>query len=1242
MARQVPKAQLFPLLELRANQLLWQNDTGVRLRRQFELEERHVQGAGVVGQPELVRAQFVWQPQGQDDEITEDDLLRITQGYLATLTTRRFRQRNIPNAPLYTQVQIVVRNLRADGRWSTYRYMIPLLMPMDIFPVGSVLVDLHQHVHDAYMYFADQLNAEGSDPDVLDVLNLRQVTLYVTFTRTASDGILTYHTANVQPLVGVLVAARRYTEVTLTLGRNPEWILTTYNRNQVVPGLALVRITPYLPMGGCKDYVQDILDLSVIGRHRPDEHVPPLKRRRGNSIGVQVDLNNMRVWCPNVKNNNCFFACVKHACALEASKDNSIQSPAATERIDTWRKRMGIPNNKMISFQHIDMFVRRIFRRTIHVFDEHGKLMAEIVPDYQDGQPPFEFVLFREHYFVLLDRTLTRYHCDLCGRRNLKTLENHKCGVNRAKFFQLKKKKVVQFLDTISDQDLPVPAHVLSTLEKWPNMLFFDFETFFDGTGHRVYAVGCLHWNENSEETYFSFYGEPALENFIMFLEHEYERNQSLTLVSYNGAGFDHYFILEHHIRSLTTPEGFLLSRGRLLQVNFWGHKCLDLYNFLGPSSLDANCAAYQVPVRKHVFPHLFPRSFDDVTYKGPVLADEHYPEKMRDDVRKWKATLEQGYVFDFEKESEFYLQRDVECLMELSKRFLKSVWTEFHIYLPNYLTLSQMAFDLWRQTLDKSWSLPLPIEEPFYNAINAATYGGRCHFVKRFYRSAQPDFTPYAEIDDYLIDLDVVSLYPASMRNHLYPVGNYVHWHDVRSVQTWTEKFNSGCPMPLAIWRVSVECPKHFIVSPLPKKHDERKTTCWENTNSESQWYTSVDLEIGREHGYSFLFHEGYVWEQSAPVFDTYIEMMFQRKAQQDVFKATRDPQYNPAARDVFKKLMNALYGKMMQKRQSTSHMFMESNGHDDNVHDQWVDFLEDHMGVEYKEMGDMLLVTGERVDFTAGISKPHYLGAFVLSYSRQIMNSYFDMLDPFRLNPGEGTWLDSMDHSFFYTDTDSLIVHAKHMDRVRDKLGSELGMLADELSGGKILEGYFLAPKLYCVKYKLADESIHFKLRGKGIPNALLHIDHFRDMLMDNEPVKYEFTQLRKVQADLNRKQEEQGVQPFSIVSLLSASRTLNRQRNYAEAGLLGGRVVLKDVALSLPIGFEKYDADLEDVWRLFMEEETEEARALDEALRNEAKLPDRDYVNAMEDKNDALWSPMVDLLSDRWEDAMLSGLE
>lgn len=1237
--------QVLGIVEAAPNELLYTNPVTRRVYR-YQFDESLLLGQpNVVGQAQLLRVNIsIVGRNNINEEMDAGDLIRSVQTYLATFAYRRFAVharifRTVPlQTPVVDAIEVIGRHMSDDNSWHTYRFNIPALHLADFIPVGSAHVPLHDLLTRAYAQFSDALNATGSDPDALEILNLRAIQLRVRYTILPQDVNvpLALHTVNVNPLMGVVAPALRYTNVIQTRGRVPEAHVIAVFPQTRLNNPFVGALTPYIPLGGCKSYVQDILDASVVGRHRPDESIPELKRRRGNSMGVQLDLNNMRVWCPNVKNNNCFFACVKHSVALDAIRDGTeLQSPAAVERIDTWRRRMGIPMNKMISFREISEFVMKIYQHPIQVFDEHHVLMAEFQPpQHQPHLPPFQFLLFREHFFVIIDDSVQRFACDKCGRRNLRQMEGHKCASNRQKFLQLKVKKVVQHVDPLKDQFLPASAEQLSTMERWPNIVFFDFETFFDGAGHRVYAVGFLHWDENGEERYSSFYGEPALENFVMFLENEHKRGQLLTLVSYNGSGFDHYFILEEFLKQLETPDEFVLSRGRLLQVSVWGHKCLDLYNFLGPASLDSNCAAYQVPVRKHVFPHLYPHSFADVEYKGPVLEEEFYPEKMREDMKKWKDTLEESYVFDFEKEAEFYLQRDVECLMELGKRFMKSVWEEFSVYLPNYLTLSQMAFDLWCKSLDPQWVLPLPIESAFYGAINAATYGGRCHFVKRFFRSSQPDTTPYADLDDYLVDLDVVSLYPSSMQGKVFPIGKYEHWKDERSVATWKEMFEFGTSLPLAIWKVSVIPPRHLIVSALPKKHDDKLTTCWENTPSESQWYTSVDLQIGQQYGYEFKFHEGYVWEQSAPVFDAYIQTMFERKSQQDDFKKSKDARYNPAARDVYKRLMNALYGKMMQKRQSTAHMFLESGPTSDEAQAAWIDFLEDHIGVEYKEMGDMILVTGEKVDFSAGISKPHYLGAFVLSYSRQIMNEYFDLLDPLRKLPHEGTWLDSMENSFFYTDTDSLIVHEKHIPKVQHKLGSSLGLLSDELNGGKIIEGYFLSPKLYCVRYMLPDGTIHEKLRGKGIPNSMLTLDQFKSMLMDNAPVKYEFTQLRKVQADLNAKQEQQGVRPFSIVSILNASRTLNREGTYAEAGLLGGRMVLNDVSLSLPVGFEKYHDDIDDLWAALLEEDNTEAAALDQALRESTKRPDREYVDMMNDPGS--YSPMAALFQDRWETA------
>ena len=988
-------------------------------------------------------------------------------------------------------------------------------------------------------------------------------------------------------------------------------------------------LAPYVPGGGCRDNVEELMCYSYTSRMDGLPSLDSTKRQiKGNSQGVLLDLNNMVVWCPNVKNNNCFFACVKYYLVCRANEREKAGRPTlvdalVSDRVDKWRQNLGIPVKCLITFQHIRTFVDSYLHRHVVIFDEHHRKITEFIPETYASyigeggvhyhREPINIVLFREHYFILHRATLQQFSCEACGLRNIINIEKHICSATRLTYFQQKIQRVIKYEDKrpIRHSEVTAKAHLFE------NFLFYDFETFFNGVKHQVYAVGLCHWKANHEKYYAYYYGMSALDEFMSYLEQSFHMGEELTLVSYNGSNFDHYFVLEHQIKYGLPMDEFLMNKGRLLQINFWNHKVLDLFNFLGPVSLDANCESYQIPVRKGVFPHLYAKVWQDVLYQGPPLGEDMYPLHMR---AAYNAS-EKPLIFDFKQECLTYLASDVECLVQLTEKFVTAMWEEFQIFVPHYLTLSQVAFELWRTTLNPLWSIPIPDDPKLYDCVNQSTYGGRCHFVKRCFTTSHPEGTPYDQLTDYLVDLDVVSLYPASMIFEKYPCGKMSLLNNSADMEVMQAMLENGQVLPMGIFHVSVCPPTHLIVPPLPRKNDKGHTV-WDLRPSESQYYTNVDLETGQRYGYQFCIKSAYVFDSHAPLFVDYIRQVFTKKAEQDVFKSSKSSEYNPAKRELFKKMMNALYGKMMQKRQSTEHEFVDEN--DDGDHEKWLKFLDKHSHVEYHPMGEnLMMLTGDKLDFKKTVSKPHYLGAFILSYSRQIMNRYFDIFDTERLKKqAEYDWQKAIEGSFYYTDTDSLIVHSSQMDAAKDEIGKKLGELADELSGGKIIEGYFLSPKLYCVKYMLPDGSLHIKKRAKGIPNHLLDMSHFRDMYHNNDPARYDFVQLRRIQESLNKPQETNAMQPFTIISVLDAHRTLNQHGTYGVEGDLGGRRILADVKRSVPFGFEipVYEAVMSDDTS-FDQDDFEAEFGLNDTFS------DTDLVDAIVDmSSDIAWDEIV----------------
>ena len=1131
-----------------------------------------------------------------DVENDDDVMSQCYPGFRAMLSSAAYRAYSDPNntppsaKPLFSDASIRfhITQVRNEFNQRVYKYVTVHLNP-DMIRFGMVVNDVQDG--DLRSMFssaltelstrAQEANANGSDAfePTFEIVNL-------TFAGTMN------RLQRGTPLRDI-TATNFGQEFTISFSRNEMTPLGVVPIREVqIPGrVGTPRyvLNDYRPFGGCRDKIMDL----IAGTNRFDVVEETSRIVKGNSKGCKIDLNNLVVWCPSVKNNNCFFACIKYICLLEEQKIDNPHSityrDLVAERVDKWRRELDIPMKKVTNLDHIKRFVDHILKFRVVIYDEHMRVIADIEPqEYRYvltpkkgwqamDKRPFQLVLFREHFFVLLRKSLQQFSCETCGMRNIVNLDKHLCNPVKVNYFQVMKRQKISYYDKRPQQNALVDPTRL-----FIDILYYDFETFFNGVKHQVYAVGAMHIKEDGNH-YFCFTGEVALETFMMYLEEMMKEGRKLTLVSYNGSNFDHYFILEKQLSDNLPMDEFLMNKGRLLQINFFGHKVLDLYNFLGPVSLDANCAAYQIELRKSIFPHLYARSWKDLQYVGPLLGPEYYPAGVRGKYDEWKKDHE---YFNFMEECEVYLQRDVECLQLLGEKFITEMWTQFNIYVPHYLTLSQVAFDLWRSTLDPKIMIPLPVLPDLYHKTNEATYGGRCHFVKRFFKSSQVDL-PYDQITDYLIDLDVVSLYPASMLSGEFPHGDVKHWHTTDALRVLHECMMVN-DLPIGIYEVIVECPTHYIVPVLPRKNAKGHTVWDLKFDSKPQCYTSIDIRLGLEHGYRFTILSAYVWNGQAPLFNTYIHDVFQRKAHQDVLKKSKDAAYNPAARELFKKLMNALYGKMMQKRQSVDHEIFDASNEENQS--KWLNFLDAHSAVEYHDIGQQMLVVGERNEFSKTVTKPHYLGAFILSHSRAIMNKYFDMLDPMRKSPlCDYDWQKSLDNSFFYTDTDSIIANASQLESMKSAMGSELGLLSDELAGGKIIEGYFLSPKVYCVKYMMPDGSLHEKRRAKGIPNHLLDMQQFRNMYFDNDPTRYDFVQLRRLQETLNQPQEDKCMEPFTIISVPDAHRSLNPAATYGKEGVLGGRKILPNVKDSVPLGFQ--NPNQFDVLMLLVDDDDEE---------------------------------------------------
>jgi len=632
-------------------------------------------------------------------------------------------------------------------------------------------------------------------------------------------------------------------------------------------------------------------------------------------------------------------------------------------------------------------------------------------------------------------------------------------------------------------------------------MIFFDLETFQETVRHIPYACGYSFGNH--KDVIIS-YGQDCMKSFINHII----KQQNKIICAYNGSGFD-FYILINYLKDLNIPiSNLILSNGRLLSFKFGKegeeNKVFDLYLFI-TTSLDKACKGYNIKNHK--------MKFDVLKIQSWELA-----EKYRHEV-------------------EPYLKYDVLSLSELFFCFNDSIYEQDQVNITKYVTLSNMAFSLWQKTLTDLVEIP---DMDKYNFSKKATYGARCYPMQRKFKSKHYDdvvngkmsYDELIETGEYIANEDDTSLYPAAMAGFelldaQYPTGQS-RWSDKPEEEFKNNKYG--------FYEISFICPKDIIVPILPRK------TC----NGGLEWslydgvgvYTNVEIKNALSVGYKVEFiNKCLVWDKTSnTVFKPYISKYYK-------MKETAEKEGNPVKRSIAKLLLNAIYGKQLQRA-------IFDNTAVINTYNELLDFFKDYSITDINILSESkLLLTGTSLNKEEKITKPSQMGAFILSYSRQIMLYYMKAIDPTLKT-----------HVFTYTDTDSLHIlgnQAKILVEkglIKPKNEASLGYLCSDINNeGVIILEHNLAPKTYTYSYIDNKNEIYDKengaMKAKGIPKRCLDYKIYDDY-ETRDPVK--FSGLRRKHLNLTKADIKNGVNLFSIVNN-TQQRTFNKTN--------WGGMILKD---------------------------------------------------------------------------------
>lgn len=699
-----------------------------------------------------------------------------------------------------------------------------------------------------------------------------------------------------------------------------------------------------------------------------------------------------------------------------------------------------------------------------------------------------------------------------------------------------------------------------------------DIETFADperNSSFTPYAVGTWFSERPVGQEYVEFFGPDCMTQLTDDLFYWKKETGIRTLLTYNGRGFDFNFILRalldgffRHGKKINIQH--LTPQGSNIMGFQWGRtRSFDLYSFF-LTSLAKVCSDFKIDqsLQKASFPHAFVRSFDDLDYVGPIPDACYWPEPDKipkfesrydylqggDDVLAERIWREENR-FCLREFSSFYLRKDVLGMVEVYKIFSYEVYNRLRLNLCFYLTAPALAYSMFRMNMGDFY-IPLPRDESMQSFFQSAVYGGRVYPRRLGYESAAYDVydevlkeveeNPFQSIfwkndnvfdevehriqerydesfvealqQDYICDMDVVSLYPTAMMS-FFPCGkmyiatqneldvlNLMTANPVSLIQAWDltpyeAMITDENPTPFfhldighGIFKVDIT-PNCSLLEPVLPRADEKRGTVWDLNNIEGGVYTTVDLCRALQKGYTITkFHSGISFQGIAPILRNHI---LRAKAYKD--EGDKDPVGKAAIRTFGKLILNSTYGKFLQKPRFSSTQFVMQDELCTHLikNGTWDNILPVHSNGCY-------LVSTTKIDpkmRMEEINKPTYLGAFVLSLSRRIMDKIYHTADPC------GNCLANLP---YYGDTDSLLLHARTLSRldkaglVADPKNKQFGQVCNENGDARIIRGFFIAPKLYCFEYVTNKQGHYrgFHIRAKGVPSSDMRFNQYEKM--------------------------------------------------------------------------------------------------------------------------------------------------
>lgn len=335
------------------------------------------------------------------------------------------------------------------------------------------------------------------------------------------------------------------------------------------------------------------------------------------------------------------------------------------------------------------------------------------------------------------------------------------------------------------------------------------------------------------------------------------------------------------------------------------------------------------------------------------------------------------------------------------------------------------------------------------------------------------PEVTPEEQLEDIVANtyrvlqttkpyvyIDVISLYPFVCSERPYPTGEISRLHKSQ----WNDGGEEFISKYLFIVHCEVTQTLDLPAFYLPQR-DKDKPLDWTSPLDPIEcWLPSPTYIDCIKNGYTIEAIEdsdGYVgvmWQTQHFVFRKYMTTFMKMKLDEDALPVEKR---NNAKREMAKLMLNAVTGKVIQKR----HNFMEK------FYTNSIELLNDMSKIPEEEIpsisfdglesGHSFVKLPKKQPATSKI--PSYLGVFIYAYARSYM------------------WGTVFFHThYIYTDTDSAVIPIEHFNKLKQAglIGSKLGQFKEE---GTFDYFIIAAPKMY-IFHNTKTGAIQARCKGVG----------------------------------------------------------------------------------------------------------------------------------------------------------------